>query len=111
MDPDFNLSSEENPQDIQNGEQFAASVINAVMHGPAWHETMLIWLYDEHGGYYDHVPPQRAVRPDDIPPAVPADELDGDLYSWTGFRVPAVVVSPWAGATTCRTSSTTTPRS
>ncbi|HUI04566.1 MAG TPA: alkaline phosphatase family protein, partial [Acidimicrobiales bacterium] len=96
VDPDFDLSSEENPQDIQNGEQFAASVINAVMHGPGWPDTVLIWLYDEHGGYYDHVPPQRAVRPDDIPPAVPADELDGDLFSWTGFRVPAVIVSPWA---------------
>jgi phospholipase C len=96
VDPDFNLSSEENPQDVQNGEAFAASVINAVMHGPAWHETVLIWVYDEHGGYYDHVPPQRAVPPDDILPNVPTDELDGDMYSWTGFRVPAVVVSPWA---------------
>ena len=96
VDPDFDLSSEENPQDIQNGEQFAARVINAVMHGPAWPETMLIWVYDEHGGYYDHVPPQPAVRPDDTLPAVPTDELDGDLYSWTGFRVPAVIVSPWA---------------
>jgi phospholipase C len=55
-----------------------------------------VWLYDEHGGYYDHVPPQRAVRPDGIEPNVPDDELDGDLYSWTGFRVPAVVVSPWS---------------
>ena len=96
VEPDFNLSSEENPQDVRNGQQFTASVINAVMHSPAWHETVLIWVYDEHGGYYDHVPPRPAVRPDDIRPDVPADQLDGDLYSWTGFRVPAVVVSPWA---------------
>jgi phospholipase C len=96
VDPDFSFSSEENPQDIQNGQQFAASVVDAVMQSPAWPNTVLIWLYDEHGGYYDHVPPKRAVRPDDIPPDVPADALDDDLYSWTGFRVPAVVVSPWA---------------
>ena len=25
------------------------------MHGPAWSKTLLIWTYDEHGGYYDHV--------------------------------------------------------
>jgi phospholipase C len=96
VDPDFSFSSEENPQDIQNGQQFAASVIDAVMQSPAWPRTVLIWLHDEHGGYYDHVPPQPAARPDDIAPDVPANALDGDLYSWTGFRVPAVVVSPWA---------------
>jgi len=96
VDPDFNSSSEENPQDVQNGEQFAASIVDAVLHSPAWPETVLVWLYDEHGGYYDHVPPQPAVRPDAIAPDVPSAELDGDLYSWTGFRVPAVVVSPWA---------------
>ena len=32
--------------------------------------TALIWTYDEHGGYYDHVPPPPAVRPDDIPPDI-----------------------------------------
>jgi len=110
VDPNFTSSSEENPQDIQNGEQFAASVINAAMAGPGWPETMLIWLYDEHGGYYDHVAPRPAVRPDDIAPDVPTAELDGDLFSWTGFRVPAVVVSPWRDATTSPTWSTTTPR-
>ena len=37
------------------------------MHGPAWESTLLIWIYDEHGGYYDHVPPPAAVAPDDVP--------------------------------------------
>jgi phospholipase C len=27
------------------------------MSGPGWPKTLLIWNYDEHGGYYDHVPP------------------------------------------------------
>src|SRR5580693_6160841 len=57
VDPDFGEFSEENPQDIARGESFAAEVINRVMHGPAWPHTLLIWLYDEHGGYYDRVPP------------------------------------------------------
>src|SRR5262249_1121673 len=68
VDPDFQTCSEENPQDIQAGEGFAAAVINAVMHGRGWPHTLLVWLYDEHGGYYDHVPPPPAVEPDDVLP-------------------------------------------
>jgi phospholipase C len=95
VDPDFGAFSEENPQDIAKGESFAAEVINRVMHGPAWPHTLLIWLYDEHGGYYDHVPPPSAIPPDDVPPALqPGDPPGGfDRY---GFRVPAGVVSPYS---------------
>ena len=117
VDPDFAAGSEENPQDIQVGEGFAASVINAVMHGRAWPNTLLIWFYDEHGGYYDHVPPPTAVEPDDVEPhsllettgpwrwllkhtsvwrtAKKVDTAPG-RYDRYGFRVPAVVVSPYA---------------
>ena len=55
VDPDFDTYSEENPQDIRKGESFAAEVINRVMHGKGWPRTLLIWVYDEHGGYHDHV--------------------------------------------------------
>ncbi len=51
VDPDFDGYSEENPQDIRKGESFAAEVINRVMHGRGWPRTLLIWVYDEHGGY------------------------------------------------------------
>ncbi|MFI5367178.1 MAG: alkaline phosphatase family protein [Candidatus Binatia bacterium] len=96
VDPLFNGGgSEENPDDIRVGEQFASQVINAVMSGPGWAKTLLVWLYDEHGGYYDHVPPPRAIAPDDIPPKLaPGDEPGG--YDRYGFRVPAVIVSPYA---------------
>jgi phospholipase C len=88
--------SEENPDDIRVGEEFASRVIRAAMEGPAWPSTLLVWCYDEHGGYYDHVPPPRAIAPDDIPPDihVPPDLPGG--YDRYGFRVPAVVVSPYA---------------
>ncbi|HET9059126.1 MAG TPA: alkaline phosphatase family protein [Acidimicrobiales bacterium] len=116
VDPDFERASEENPQDVRLGEGFAAAVVNAVMSGPAWGCTLLIWLYDEHGGYYDHVPPPAAPEPDDVLPhslvsgngplgwvlkhlgvakaSLPAHS-DG-RYDRYGFRVPAVVVSPFA---------------
>ena len=119
VDPDFEKYSEENPQDISRGESFAAEVINRVMAGPAWPHTLLIWLYDEHGGYYDHVPPPPAVEPDDVPcrsvlshgtwqhgvlrvlaPGYvkKAQELDAGprRYDRYGFRVPAVMISPYA---------------
>jgi len=96
VDPGFlDDESEENNADIRVGENFAARVINAVMASPGWPKTVLIWVYDEHGGYYDHVPPPRAIPPDDIPPEItPADRPGG--YDRYGFRVPAVIVSPFA---------------
>ena len=66
VDPDYGTFSEENPQDIQRGEGFAAQVIGSVMRGPGWPKTLLIWVYDEHGGYYDHVAPPAATAPDEI---------------------------------------------
>jgi phospholipase C len=95
VEPDYDRQSEEDPQDVQFGDQFLGKVVNAVLSGPGWPSTMLIWTYDEHGGYYDHVPPPVAVPPDDVPPAlVPGDPPGGfDRY---GFRVPAGVVSPYA---------------
>jgi phospholipase C len=116
VDPDFGQWSEENPQDIQRGEGFAAAVVDAVMHGKGWPGTLLIWLYDEHGGYFDHVCPPTAVAPDDVAGQSPMDrflllrwlrwtpwgkQIDGidgppSTYDNYGFRVPAVILSPYA---------------
>jgi len=117
VDPDFDTCSEENPQDIQVGEGFAAKVINAVMTGRGWPKTLLIWLYDEHGGYFDHVDPPPAVEPDDVPGhsllqrnaflrfllsftsyarQIAAADDGPTTYNRLGFRVPAVIVSPYA---------------
>jgi phospholipase C len=92
VDPDFRADSEENPQDVRLGESFAGRVINAAMHGADWIGTFLVWCYDEHGGYYDHVPPPEAPTPDDRGPDAPGP-FGFDRY---GFRVPAVIVSPFA---------------
>jgi phospholipase C len=119
VDPDFRRYSEENPQDIRRGEGFAAEVITRVMRGKGWPYTLLIWLYDEHGGYFDHVQPPAAAAPDNIPGrsllAMPgwvraclkpffgryiAEVANIDAgpqnYGTYGFRVPAVIVSPYA---------------
>ncbi len=96
VSPGINSYTEENPHDIQLGEAYSSSIINAVMQSPAWPKTVLLFMYDEHGGYYDHVAPPAAIPPDDIPPDVaPAPNAPA---SWTeyGLRVPAYVISPFA---------------
>ena len=96
VEPNYLLGSEEDPQNIALGEHFAARVIDAVMNGPAWDRTLLIWTYDEHGGYYDHVPPPPAIPPDDIPPDTPPGTPGFEGFARYGFRVPCAVISPWA---------------
>ena len=96
VEPNYSTQSEENPQNIAVGEAFAASVVNAVINGPAWDKTLLMWTYDEHGGYYDHVPPPTAVPPDSIAPQVPSGQSTYDGFGRYGFRVPFALVSPWA---------------
>jgi phospholipase C len=95
LDPNYSTTSEENPQDIQLGERFMSKVVHALMDAPTWKNTALFITYDEHGGYYDHVVPPRAIRPDSINP-IPVPGNVGATYDRYGFRVPAIVVSPWA---------------
>jgi phospholipase C len=96
VEPDYGHQSEENPQNIAVGEEFAASVVNAVINGPAWDRTVLLLTYDEHGGYYDHVPPPAAIPPDSIGPDLVPGENGFDGFARYGFRVPFALVSPWA---------------
>jgi phospholipase C len=99
LEPDYQWGSEENPQDIQVGETFVAGVVEALMSVPhVWQRSLLVFTYDEHGGYYDHVAPPPAPAPGDgLDPVLPAGVSDyGDKYTYLGFRVPTVVVSPWA---------------
>jgi len=88
-------SSEENPQDIHRGQQFVEGVVQAVFDSPDWRKILLLWTYDEHGGWFDHVAPPRAIRPDAIPPNLTPDDVKG-AYDMLGPRVPAVVVSAYA---------------
>jgi phospholipase C len=88
--------SEENPQDIRRGESFSAAIISAVLASPTWSKTVLVFTYDEHGGYYDHVPPPPAFPPDDVPPDPTRTKGVAGGYDRLGFRVPTVIVSPYA---------------
>jgi phospholipase C len=96
LDENYSTQSEEDPQNIVVGEAMLAQVVHAVASSPLWRTTLLAIMYDEHGGYYDHVPPPAAIPPDDIPPVVQPGESTYDGFARYGFRVPSVVVSPYA---------------
>ncbi len=68
------------------------------MKAPTWKNTAFFLTYDEHGGYYDHVPPPRAIKPDNIAPIQETGKatLAPGGFNRYGFRVPLVVASPWA---------------
>ena len=75
------------PHDMLEGEALIADVYETLRASSAWNETLLLILYDEHGGTYDHVTP---------PAATPPDEHTGQFaFDRYGLRVPAVIVSPY----------------
>jgi phospholipase C len=83
------LSNDYHPHsDIRKGELFLNSVYDAVVSSPNWPSTVLVINFDEWGGFFDHVRPPGAP----IPPADAAAGSDGLM----GFRVPALVISPWS---------------
>ena len=83
VDPPFTIADDHPPHDPALGEKFIGLIVDALTHSPAWDKSALIVLYDECGGFFDHVPPPKSAVPNDI---------DDNL----GFRVPAIVVSPYA---------------
>ena len=102
---------------IQSGAKYVSTLINAVMcgvnsqpsnpcnPGNSWADSVFILTWDEHGGIYDHVAPVPTVSPDGI---VPKDLFPNDPcyqnpaagptcdFTYTGYRVPLVVVSPFS---------------
>jgi phospholipase C len=92
IEPDF-MGYDQNdghpPHDIMRSEKLIADVYNAIRSNEAlWQSTLLVVMFDEHGGFYDHVSPPAAVPPDDATPS----EYTFDRL---GVRVPAILVSPW----------------
>jgi phospholipase C len=88
VDPNFGIfggvnfeNDEHPPTDIRKGEAFVSSIVAAVRNGASWGDSIVFILYDEHGGFYDHVAPPRAPQgigprarnPDGINPGQCAD--------------------------------------
>jgi phospholipase C len=91
IEPSY-FGTEENdqhpPQDVLRGDVLIADVFNTLRSNQAiFEETLLVLVYDEHGGFYDHVVPPATVAPDANTSAYAFNQL--------GVRVPAILVSPW----------------
>jgi phospholipase C len=85
------------PHNVMKAQKLIADVFNAIRSNPAlWASTLLVVVYDEHGGFYDHVVPPAAVPPDDHREEYTFDRL--------GVRVPAVLISPWLPADVSQTT-------
>jgi phospholipase C len=84
VDPAFGGNDDHPPHDPRFGQQFISLVYNALAQSPLWSRTLLIQIYDENGGFYDHVPPPKA-----------ADDRADQGFDQLGFRIPAIIVGPW----------------
>ena len=95
IDPRFEdegsgTSGDDHPHaDIRDGEVFLNQIYNAITSSPNWSKTVLIINFDEWGGFFDHVPPPLAPIPT-------ASAAAGDTDGRLGFRVPCVIISPYA---------------
>ena len=78
---------------VTQGEALIKATYEALRNSPHWNTSLLIVTWDEHGGFYDHVAPPRAVPPGDTQPGSKYNKY-GFTFGQYGVRVPAVVVSP-----------------
>lgn len=90
----FNANSQHPDFAIDNGEVFIGQIYNAIRNSDRWNDTLLLIVYDEHGGLYDHVLPPT-LKNDTGLPDFPATTDFGFKFDRLGVRVPAIFVSPW----------------
>lgn len=86
--PHVDPNDDHAPTSIQPGQAFLADIYQTLISNPSrWANTLLVITYDEHGGFFDHVPPLP------IPTTIA-----GVTLGTTGVRVPAFLVSPYVQA-------------
>ncbi len=88
----FPVNDDHPPADIKDGQDLVLAVYDALAASPQWDRSLLVIVYDENGGFYDHVPPPAAA--DDEP----------EMFGRYGVRVPAIIVSPWVEPRTVSSS-------
>jgi phospholipase C len=87
---------------VQKGAAYVAGIINALMASSAWADSVFFLTYDEFGGMYDHVAPFGTTSPDGILPILGTNDICTGTtgpacdFVFTGFRLPNLVVSPFA---------------
>jgi len=90
---DFTCCNSMHPlDDVTRGERLVKTVYEAIRNSPHWERSLLLIVFDEHGGFYDHVHPPEAVPPGDT---MTESYIEHHFqYDQLGVRVPALVISP-----------------
>ena len=121
VDPVFGIllgvnaeNDEHPPTDIRKGESFVSTVVNAVRNGPSWNDSIVFVVYDEHGGFYDHVSPPQAPQgklrnPDMIDPGQCADLSNPPASTQPGGGANCQTASPAAALAICPRFTPTGP--
>ncbi|KAK3008832.1 hypothetical protein RJ639_015315 [Escallonia herrerae] len=79
--------------DVSEGQKFVKQVYEALRASPQWNEILFVVVYDEHGGFYDHVPTPVTGVPS--PDGIVGPEPYKFQFDRLGVRVPAILISPW----------------
>jgi phospholipase C len=88
---EWKANDEHPPHDVRLGEYLIAEVYDTLRNSPLWEKSLLVVLYDEHGGFFDRVPP-----PDSVPsPDGKKSKHPPFDFTRLGVRVPAILVSPF----------------
>jgi phospholipase C len=91
---DFTCGNSMHPlDDVTRGEKLVKTVYETIRNSPHWERSVLLVVFDEHGGFYDHVVPPPAVPPGDT---ITAGYVQNHFqFDQLGVRVPALVISPY----------------
>jgi hypothetical protein len=91
---DFTCGNSQHPlDDVTRGEKLIKDVYEKIRNSPLWDKSLLLVTCDEHGGFYDHVPPPPGIVPGDG--VADEDNVHHHFrFDQLGVRVPALVISP-----------------
>jgi phospholipase C len=87
--PHFHANDNHPPLQVAAGEHFLRDVYDVLSKSPQWKNMLVVFAYDEHGGFFDH------VAPADVPYAPPPNAAYTTPFTTTGPRVPVIVASPF----------------
>lgn len=84
VEPAFFVNDDHPPSDVRMGQAFLHTVYEAMRTSPQWNRCLIVIFYDEHGGFFDHVPP----------PLAQGEPRADEGFAHVGFRVPGLVIGP-----------------
>ncbi|KAH9300989.1 hypothetical protein KI387_012572 [Taxus chinensis] len=89
----FPANDDHPAHDLANGQKLVKEVYESLRKSPQWNETLFVVTYDEHGGFYDHVP--TPVREVPSPDGIVGPHPYFFTFDRLGVRVPTIMISPW----------------